>query len=56
MDDDLDGTLRNAPRADREDAFDPETLSLVPVAAEAWGPFVFVNPDRDAGPLAKRPG
>ena len=52
----LDGTLRNAPRAEREDAFDRETLSLVPVAAEAWGPFVFVNPDRDAEPLANSLG
>ena len=49
---DLDGSLRNAPRAEREEAFDPATLSLVPVSAEAWGPFVFVNPDNDAGPLA----
>ena len=53
---DLDGTLRNAPRAEREDAFDRATLSLVPVSAEAWGPFVFVNPDRDAGPLASALG
>ena len=28
---DLDGSLRNAPRADRERALDRETLSLVPV-------------------------
>jgi len=53
---DLDGTLRNAPRAEREDAFDREALSLVPVSAEAWGPFVFVNPDRDAEPLASALG
>ncbi len=53
---DLDGTLRSAPRAERERAFDPETLSLVPVSAEAWGPFVFVNPDRDAEPLASALG
>jgi phenylpropionate dioxygenase-like ring-hydroxylating dioxygenase large terminal subunit len=48
---DLDGALRTAPRAEREDAFDREALSLVPVSAEVWGPFVFVNPDRDAEPL-----
>jgi phenylpropionate dioxygenase-like ring-hydroxylating dioxygenase large terminal subunit len=53
---DLDGSLRTAPRAEREDAFDRETLSLVPVSAEAWGPFVFVNPDRDAEPLASTLG
>ena len=27
-------------------------LSTLPVAIEAWGPLVFVNPDPDAGPLA----
>ena len=25
---------------------------MLPVATEAWGPLVFVNPDPDAGPLA----
>jgi choline monooxygenase len=48
----LDGSLRNAPRADREPGFDRESLGLVPVSVETWGPFVFVNPDRDAGPLS----
>ena len=49
---DLDGTLRVAPRSEREDGFDPEAFSLLPVAVETWGPFVFVNPSPDAGPLA----
>jgi choline monooxygenase len=53
---DLDGKLRSAPRAEREDAFDPGSLSLVPVSADTWGPFVFVNPDRDAPPLAEALG
>ena len=48
----LDGSLRNAPRADREPGFDGTSLGLVPVAVDEWGPFVFVNPDRDAEPLA----
>jgi choline monooxygenase len=48
----LDGALRRAPRAEREPGFDPSTLGLVPVAVDAWGPFVFVNPDREAQPLA----
>ena len=48
---DLDGTLRSAPRAEREGSFDAEALALVPVSVEAWGPFVFVNPDPDAAPL-----
>jgi phenylpropionate dioxygenase-like ring-hydroxylating dioxygenase large terminal subunit len=49
---DLDGSLRRAPRADREPGFDGSGLSLVPMAVDTWGPFVFVNPDRDAAPLA----
>ena len=53
---DLDGSLRSAPRAEREHAFDRASVSLVPVSVEAWGPFVFVNPDRDAGPLAEALG
>ena len=48
---DLDGSLRSAPRANREPGFDKASLGLVPVAAGTWGPFVFVNPDRDARPL-----
>ena len=49
---DLDGTLRKAPRSEREPDFDMEGFSMLPVATEAWGPLVFVNPDPDAGPLA----
>jgi phenylpropionate dioxygenase-like ring-hydroxylating dioxygenase large terminal subunit len=48
----LDGALRNAPRADREPGFDKASLGLVRVSVDTWGPFVFVNPDRDAEPLA----
>lgn len=53
---DLDGTLRAAPRAERERAFDPGPLSLVPLSVDTWGPFVFVSPDRDAPPLEKALG
>ncbi len=53
---DLDGTLRAAPRAERERAFDPGSLSLVPVSVDTWGPFVFVSPDPDAPALAKALG
>jgi phenylpropionate dioxygenase-like ring-hydroxylating dioxygenase large terminal subunit len=49
---DLDGALRNAPRADREPGFDRSALGLAPVAVDTWGPFVFVNPDVGAEPLA----
>lgn len=52
----LDGTLRRAPRSEREPGFDPEAFSLLPVAVEAWGPLVFVNPDPDAAPLAQTLG
>jgi phenylpropionate dioxygenase-like ring-hydroxylating dioxygenase large terminal subunit len=48
----LDGTLRAAPRADRELEFDSSGLSLLPVSVEASGPFVFVHPAPDAPPLA----
>src|SRR5437762_2222139 len=48
----LDGSLRRAPRSEREPGFDASGLSLLPVAVEAWGPFVFVNPDAGAEPLA----
>jgi phenylpropionate dioxygenase-like ring-hydroxylating dioxygenase large terminal subunit len=52
----LDGTLRTAPRADREPGFDKEELSLLPVQVAAWGPFVFANVDADAAPLAEALG
>jgi choline monooxygenase len=48
----LDGSLRSAPRADREPGFDRESFGLVGVSVEAWGPFVFVNPDPAAGRLS----
>jgi carnitine monooxygenase subunit len=41
----LDGTLKAAPRADREPGFDPTDLVLLPVTVATWGPFVFVHPD-----------
>ena len=49
---DLDGSLRSAPRADREECFEPGELGLRPVKVETWGPFVFVNADLHAAPLA----
>jgi phenylpropionate dioxygenase-like ring-hydroxylating dioxygenase large terminal subunit len=47
----LDGSLRTAPRSDREPGFEKEGLGLVPVQVDTWGPFVFANPDLDAAPL-----
>jgi choline monooxygenase len=48
----LDGSLRSAPRADREPGFDRDALGLIPVSVDTFGPFVFVNPDTDPEPLA----
>ena len=53
---DLDGSLRRAPRAEREASFDASGLSLRPVSVDTWGPFVFVNPDPEASPLAETIG
>ena len=52
----LDGTLRRAPRSEREPGFDPSGLSLLPVSIDTWGPFVFVNPDPEAPPLLEALG
>jgi phenylpropionate dioxygenase-like ring-hydroxylating dioxygenase large terminal subunit len=48
----LDGGLRAAPRSEREPGFEGDKLGLEPIPVDTWGPFVFVNPDRDATPLA----
>jgi nitrite reductase/ring-hydroxylating ferredoxin subunit len=52
----LDGTLRKAPRSEREAGFDPTGVSLLPVSIDTWGPFVFVNPDLEAPPLREALG
>ena len=44
----LDGRLRAAPRAD----FELEEVVLARVRLERWGPFLFVNADAEAAPLA----
>jgi hypothetical protein len=48
---DLDGRLKGAPRLASEPGFRLENYPLLPVRAEALGPFVFVNLDRDAAPV-----
>jgi choline monooxygenase len=45
----LDGRLRSAPRADEAEL---GNLQLFPLRLEAWGPFLFVNADPAAEPLA----
>jgi choline monooxygenase len=49
----LDGSLRAAPRADREESFDRDDWPLLPASVDVWGPFLFVNPDPAARPLAE---
>lgn len=53
---DLDGSLRAAPRADREAQFEARKLGLRPLQADTWGPFIFVNPDLEAASLAETLG
>jgi choline monooxygenase len=48
---DLDGSLRAAPRSEREE-IDLSDISLVPVRLEGWGPFRFVNLYDAAPPLS----
>jgi choline monooxygenase len=52
----LDGSLRTAPRAEREDGFDADGLGLLPASVGTWGPFLFVNPDPAAEPLEQHLG
>ena len=49
----LDGSLRRAPRSEREPGFDAGAFSLLPISVDTWGPFLFANPDPDASPLAE---
>ncbi len=53
---DLDGSLRNAPRSEREPDFAGDELSLLPASVDTWGPFLFVNPDPTAVPLTEHLG
>ena len=47
---DLDGSLRSAPRSEREPGFDHRRPRPVPLSVGDWGPFVFVNPDSATRP------
>ena len=51
---DLTGALRMAPRLTGIENFDRSEISLPPLQVECWGPWVFVNTDPAAGPLAGR--
>jgi phenylpropionate dioxygenase-like ring-hydroxylating dioxygenase large terminal subunit len=47
----LDGSLRAAPRSDREADFDASALSLLPAEVSMWGPLVFVAVSPDPPPI-----
>ncbi len=47
----LDGTLHSAPGMKHEEGFDKTQFSLFNAQIDTWGPFIFVNPDKDASPL-----
>jgi phenylpropionate dioxygenase-like ring-hydroxylating dioxygenase large terminal subunit len=49
----LDGQLVKAPRSEREGGMELDELGLLPLQVGTWGPFVFVNADVDAPPLAE---
>jgi phenylpropionate dioxygenase-like ring-hydroxylating dioxygenase large terminal subunit len=53
---DLDGSLRTAPRSEREESFENADWSLLPASVGTWGPFLFVNPDPDAVTLEEHLG
>lgn len=48
----LDGSLRAAPGSKDEPGFKKEELGLLPIQIDHWGPFLFVNLDPQAPPLA----
>src|SRR5437879_4986634 len=52
----LDGSLRAAPGEKGEVAFDRNDYPLLSARVETWGPFVFVNTDAAAPPLAEMLG
>ncbi|MEU9015811.1 aromatic ring-hydroxylating dioxygenase subunit alpha [Streptomyces sp. NPDC048479] len=52
----LDGSLKAAPRSDRESCFAKEQLGLLPAQAATWGPFLFAHLDPAAAPLMEALG
>ncbi len=49
---DLDGRLLRAPEFDGVNDWDAQTVCLQSVQVEAWGPWIFVNLDPSAAPMA----
>lgn len=49
----LDGRLHRAPLMDEGEGFDATDFRLREVSLGVWEPFIFLNPDPDADPLAE---
>ena len=52
----LDGRLRTARGSEKVDGLNADEFCLKGIQVEEFGPFVFVNLDPDAGPLAEQAG
>lgn len=52
----LDGTLRAAPRSSEQPDFNKEDVPLIRLRLDTFGPFIFVNLDPEAAPLAQTLG
>jgi len=50
---DLNGCLMQTPYFYDVDNFDTSKFNLIPVRLDTWGPYVFVNLDENAAPLAE---
>ncbi len=50
----LDGSLRNVPRADTFTGLDKQSQGLIPINMEVWQGFIFINFDNDAPSLASQ--
>ena len=48
---DMDGSLINAPRSNREPDFDPSSYSLESLPVGRWGPFIFVGLSQEVMPF-----
>jgi choline monooxygenase len=49
----LDGSLRAAPRSNREAHFDKDALGLIALPVDFWGPLIFVTLDQSPIPFAE---
>ena len=49
----IDGALRSAPRIAGIKDFERDDMGLPPIAVETWGPWVLINPDSTARPVAE---